>query len=82
MLSGRSFDWDLLPLPVNTVVSAASEMLLDALLSVAVGVNMRFPRFCPLLRIISSTTLNSSSVFACMLQGICMLLCGWNVTVP
>ncbi len=40
MLSGRSFDWDLLPLPapVNAVSSAISGILLDALLSVAVGV--------------------------------------------
>ncbi len=57
MSSGRSLDWDLLPLPVNAVVSAASAMLLDALLSVSVEVNMRLPRFCSLLRIISSTSL-------------------------
>ncbi len=82
MSSGRSCECDLLPLPVNAVVSFASEMLFDVLLSVAVGVITRFPRFCPLLWIISSTSLSSSSVFTCVLQGSCMLLCGWNTTVP
>ena len=82
MSSGRSCDCNLLPLPVNAVGSAASEMLFDALLSVAVGVITRFPRFCPLLWIISSTSLSSSSVFTCVFQCSCMLLCGWNMTVP
>ena len=82
--SGRSCDGDLLPLPapVNAVGSAVSVILLDVLLSVAVGVSTRFPRFCPLLWIISSTSLSSSFVFTYVSQGICRLSCDWNMTVP
>ncbi len=86
-LSGWSCDSvlpDLLPLPagVNAVGSAVSGILLDILLSVAVGVNTRFPRLCPLFRRISSTSLSRSSVFTYVVQGISTLSCGWNMTVP